>query len=135
MGQSIVQQQYNEGYVFVTDTGETLPPIKSYIGLKTRLHGELTFSSSVAIQGLFEGSIRTQGLLYVLESARLTADIEANTIVVAGTIEGNITANEYLDLLPSAKLYGSIRAMKIRICDGAVVEGNCEMITLTKSGT
>lgn len=132
MEKRIVQQQSKEGYLFVTSTGDTLPPIKSYIGEKTRLHGELSFSSSVAIQGRFEGGIHAQGLLYILENAHLTADIEANTIVVAGTIEGNITANEYLDLLPSAKLYGSIRAMKLRICDGAVVEGNCEMITLTK---
>ena len=127
----IMEQSYRDGYTFVTSTGDTISGIRSYIGKKTRLRGKLSFERSIAIHGLFEGIIHTQGLIYVLEGARLTADVEANTIIVAGAIEGNITANEYLDILPSAQIQGSIRAMKLRICDGAIVEGNCEVITVS----
>jgi cytoskeletal protein CcmA (bactofilin family) len=51
-----------------------------------------------------------------------------SSILVGGVVHGDIEAVEKIELLPSAKVYGNIRTAKLRIADGVVFEGKCEMI-------
>jgi cytoskeletal protein CcmA (bactofilin family) len=48
--------------------------------------------------------------------------------VVGGTIKGNIEATEKLEMLSTGKVFGNIRTAKLKIADGVVFEGKCEMI-------
>jgi cytoskeletal protein CcmA (bactofilin family) len=49
-------------------------------------------------------------------------------VVVGGVVHGDIEATERLEMLPSAKVYGNVRTTRLRIADGVVFEGRCEMI-------
>lgn len=104
------------------------PKTATRLGANTRLKGILRFKESVTISGKFEGQIDSDGYLYVEDGAVVEADVKARTIIVAGVVRGNIIAAEQLEMLPSGKIYGNVKTAKLRIADGVVFEGKCEMI-------
>ena len=94
----------------------------------TTFSGELNFESSLKIEGNFKGKIKSKGHLIVGENAKIRASIKAYSIVIAGEVKGNVEAVERLELLPSGKLYGNIRTKKLKMADGVIFEGSCEML-------
>jgi cytoskeletal protein CcmA (bactofilin family) len=47
---------------------------------------------------------------------------------VGGSVPGNIEATENLEMLASGQVYGNVRTAKLKIADGVIFEGKCEMI-------
>jgi cytoskeletal protein CcmA (bactofilin family) len=107
---------------------EAYQKTESRLGSATSLKGKLKFSTSVRISGKFEGEIESGGFLYVEHGADVRADIKAKSIVVGGVIHGNIEAYEKIEMLPTGKIYGNVRTAKLKIADGVIFEGKCEMI-------
>lgn len=107
---------------------KAIPQTTTRLGRETSLKGRLKFTESVTISGKFEGHIDAEGFLYVEEGADVRADIKAGTIIIGGVIRGNVEATTRLEMLPSGKIYGNVRTAKLRIADGVVFEGKCEMI-------
>ena len=105
-----------------------IPECHSRLGPETVFKGKLRFKESVRVGGQYEGEIEAAGFLYVEESATVKADIQADHIIIGGTVRGNVVARREIEMLPTCKLYGNVRAGKIRIADGVVFEGKCEMI-------
>jgi cytoskeletal protein CcmA (bactofilin family) len=99
----------------------------------TNFNGVLKFSTSLKIEGSFKGKIISTGHLIVGENAIIRANIKASSIVIAGEIKGNVEASERLEMLPSGKLYGNIKTKKLKMADGVVFEGSCEMLSSIKS--
>jgi len=102
--------------------------VRSKLGKNVKLKGTLKFSHSVRICGKFEGAIDSTGFLIIEEGAVVRADIKASSIVVGGVVYGNIEASEKVEMLSSGKIYGNIRTAKLKIADGVLFEGKCEMI-------
>ncbi len=102
--------------------------IKTVLGKGTYFDGDLNFNDSLKINGTFEGSINSTGLLVIGEDAVIKANVSAKSIIVIGTIEGDVYATEKVEMLPSGRIYGNIKAKKIKISDGVIFNGRCEMI-------
>jgi cytoskeletal protein CcmA (bactofilin family) len=94
----------------------------------TSLDGVLKFSTSIKIEGTFKGKILSTGYLIIGERARVRASIKAQSIVIAGEVKGNVEASERLEMLPSGKLYGNIKTKTLKMADGVIFEGTCEML-------
>lgn len=109
------------------DRTET-PRTVTRLGRGTSLKGTLRFTQSVTIQGDFEGEIAATGFLYIEEQAVVHADIKAGSVVVAGEVHGNIHATGTLDMLSTGRIYGNVKAARLRIADGVVFDGKCEMV-------
>jgi len=62
------------------------------------------------------------------EGAVVKANVKARTVIIHGTVHGNIEAADRLEIQSSGKLYGNIRTSKLKIADGVVFEGKCEMV-------
>ena len=107
---------------------ETYQKTEARLGSGASLKGKLKFSSSVRISGKFEGEIEGAGFLYVEYGAEVRADIKVKSIVVGGVVHGNIEAYEKIEMLPTGKIYGNVRTAKLKIADGVVFEGKCEML-------
>jgi cytoskeletal protein CcmA (bactofilin family) len=105
-----------------------LPRVQTRLGADTALKGTLRFTDSVAISGHLEGKIIADGFLYVRHGAVIKADIRAHDIIVGGTVHGNIEAVNRLEILATGKIYGNVRTAKLRVADGVVFEGKCEMV-------
>jgi cytoskeletal protein CcmA (bactofilin family) len=98
------------------------------LGRETDFNGIMKFKDSLKIDGSFSGEIVSTGFLYVEHGASITANIRVGSVVVGGTIKGNIEATEKLEMLATGKVFGNIRTAKLKIADGVVFEGKCEMI-------
>ncbi len=102
--------------------------IATVFGKDTSFYGDLSFKKSLQINGYFEGEIVDGGYLVIGEGAEVKANISAKTVIVKGTVRGNVEALARLEIHDNGKLYGNIRTAKLKIADGVVFEGKCEMI-------
>jgi cytoskeletal protein CcmA (bactofilin family) len=103
--------------------------VATTLGKETSFSGTLRFKDSLRIRGKFEGEIDSMGRLLIDDDAVVNARrIRASSVVVGGVVHGDIEAVDRLEMLPSAKVYGNVRTSKLRIADGVVFEGKCEMI-------
>ncbi|RKX96659.1 MAG: cell division protein [Bacteroidetes bacterium] len=94
----------------------------------TSFNGIMKFKTSLKINGKFNGEIISEGFLIVGERATVKANIKADSVVIAGEVKGNVEARERLELLSTGKLYGNIKTKKLKMADGVIFEGKCEMI-------
>jgi cytoskeletal protein CcmA (bactofilin family) len=105
-----------------------LPRIATRLGKRTSFNGRMRFTAPVKISGRFEGEIIAEGFLYIDEGAYVRADVTAGSIVIAGEVHGNVQAAQKVEMLSTGKIYGNVRTGKLRIADGVVFEGKCEML-------
>ncbi len=108
--------------------GYQLPTIATRIGKDAQLKGTLRFSSNLKISGRFEGTIDAKGFLFIEEGALIKAEVLAEEVVIAGEVHGNVEAKRGIELLPGSHVYGNLKAATLRIADGVIFEGKCEMI-------
>lgn len=99
------------------------------LGPTTSFSGTLHFDTSVMIRGSFEGDIDAKGILYIDEGASVTVGkMRAMSVIVAGSVRGDIEALDKLEFRSSAQVRGNVRTARLRIADGVLFEGRCEMV-------
>ena len=102
--------------------------ISTTLGKKTQFTGTMRFLHSLKIDGRFEGKIESEGFLYVEDGAHVKADITVGSIIVGGVVHGDIIAHDKLEMLSTGQVFGNVKTAKLKIADGVVFEGKCEMI-------
>ena len=97
------------------------------IGADARFNGELAFDGSVRIDGSFEASIKTPGKVFVSQSGKVKAEIEAGNVTIDGSVEGNVITEGRIQLNASCKLKGDVIAAKMQMAEGASWSGRCDV--------
>jgi cytoskeletal protein CcmA (bactofilin family) len=110
------------------DDHKGIEKIATTLGKETAFNGIMRFKDSLKIDGVFTGEIVSAGFLYIENGATVTANIRVGSVVIGGTVKGNVEAAEKLEMLATGKVFGNIRTSKLKIADGVVFEGKCEMI-------
>jgi len=102
-------------------------PITTF-GKETRYSGYLRFKDTLCIKGVFKGTIEGQGSLIVEKGALVEVDhVSVVSLIVEGTVRGSIIAVDKVDMLPGSVVQGDVTANRLRIADGVVFEGRCNM--------
>ncbi len=104
-------------------------PVKTVLSGSTHFDGVMKFEDSLRINGNYVGSVDAKGLLVLGAGSYLKGDILCDEVIVGGKVVGNIHARRRLELLSTAQLTGDIKTSKLKIADGVVFEGSCEMLT------
>jgi cytoskeletal protein CcmA (bactofilin family) len=99
----------------------------AYLDSGAKVSGKLSFEGPVRIDGQVDGEINARDSLTIGESAVVTAQIRAASIVLAGKISGDITATTRIEIRPSAKVVGNLTAPVLVVHEGATFEGHCSM--------
>jgi len=99
----------------------------AYLDRTSRITGKLSFEASTRLDGTIDGEILAKDHLMIGESAVITAQIRAASIVVAGKVHGDITATHRIEIRPSGRVIGNISAPVLVVHDGALFEGHCSM--------
>lgn len=107
---------------------EEYEKIVTTLGKETVFNGVMRFEESLKIEGHFDGEIDSSGYLYIENGAEVVADIKVRAVVVGGVVRGNIVASDSLEMLDTGKVFGNVKTSRLRIADGVVFEGKCEMI-------
>ena len=101
--------------------------VQAHLGKGSHIEGKLTFEGSVRLDGQIEGEIEAQETLIVGDSAVITAQITAGTVIVKGKVTGDIAARKRVELRAPGKLIGNITTPSLVIHEGVVFEGHCSM--------
>lgn len=101
--------------------------IENVFGPNTSFQGHMRSDGNVRVDGVFEGSIETAGNVIIGPSARVLANITANSVQVWGAVRGDVTAQGRLEILPSGRVWGDIRVASLLIDEGGVFRGQCTM--------
>ena len=100
---------------------------ETVIGNSVKVEGEFVGDGDVIVYGVVNGSLSTKRYLEIGESAKITANIEAESARIAGEVKGSVTIKTKLELLNTAKIIGDIKAAIISIEAGATINGHCNM--------
>jgi len=98
------------------------------IGKSVTIHGELSGTEDLFLDGAFEGSVNLpESRLTVGPNARVTAELHVRDLILFGGIEGNVFATGRIELRQSALLHGDIVAARLSIEEGATLRGRIEL--------
>ena len=98
------------------------------LGSKTSFNGLLKFSETLRVQGTIKGTIEAAGALIVDKDAVVDVDrISVSSLTVYGTIIGNVIALDKVDMMGGARVHGDVTTNRLRIADGVLFEGKCNM--------
>jgi cytoskeletal protein CcmA (bactofilin family) len=100
---------------------------RAYLDRSSKISGKLTFEGAARIDGEVDGEINAKDTLAIGETASLTAQIHAASVVVSGKVSGDIHATQRIEIRPSAKVVGNLTAPVLVVQEGALFEGHCSM--------
>ncbi|MBR4265168.1 MAG: polymer-forming cytoskeletal protein [Bacteroidales bacterium] len=101
----------------------------STIALGAEIVGEITASGSFRVEGKIKGNVTISGKLVVVDTGVIEGDVTCNSALVSGKLDGKIIVEELLQLNPTARIHGDIVTSKIKIEEGAIFTGTCNMDT------
>ena len=109
---------------------------EKWLEVDASMTGTLAFKDPVNLQinGRFEGTLNTKGLLAIGEKAEVRATIQGDQISIGGTVDGTITATGRVELLSTARVTGKIIAPRLVVQDGAILHGTLEMAGSASTG-
>ncbi len=98
------------------------------IGPGLRVEGEVHGEEDLILDGEVKGALSLGAhQLLIGEAGRAEADVVARKVVVFGELVGNIEASESIELGHTARVQGNLKAPRLRIDEGAVLNGRLEM--------
>ncbi|MFZ0887414.1 MAG: polymer-forming cytoskeletal protein [Candidatus Binataceae bacterium] len=100
---------------------------RAYLDKGSKVAGKLSFDGPARIDGQVEGEVNAKDTIVIGESAVLTAQIKASSVIVAGKVSGDIIATQRIEIRPSAKVLGNLTSPTLVIHEGALFEGHCAM--------
>lgn len=111
---------------------DKLPPVTSgkienVLGENTSVTGTIKSDGNIRVDGIFQGRIETAGNVIVGASAKVLADIVANSVQVWGAVRGDIVAQGRLEILPSGRVWGDVKVASLLIDEGGLFRGQCVM--------
>ena len=98
------------------------------IGQSIQIKGELTGNEDLTIEGKVEGKISLKDHnLTIGANGKITAEIQAKTVMIIGEIVGNITADDKVEVAATGSMKGDIVAPRVVLADGARFKGSIDM--------
>lgn len=100
---------------------------ETVIGLSAIVQGELTSQGSIKIEGQVTGKITTSQTVSIIQNAKVTADVVAESAVIGGEVQGHLNISGRLILLSTAKVAADITCPSLKVEEGALYTGKCSM--------
>jgi len=104
-----------------------LKRIDSLIGAGTVVHGDVTFTGGLRIDGHVHGNVIAAegepGTLVVSAQARIDGEIRVSHVVVNGSVNGPISVSDHLELQAQARIVGDVSYRTLEMHVGAVIQG------------
>jgi cytoskeletal protein CcmA (bactofilin family) len=114
---------------------DSLERAATVVGPGTHLRGDIVTSDPVEIRGTVEGDCRVSAHCIVREGARVLGNIDATTLIVAGEVEAGTLTAEKVEIRASASVRATIKARTVAIADGALYEGDVQMLDAASAPT
>ena len=100
---------------------------RAYLDRGSKISGKVSFDGPARIDGEVDGEITAKDSVVIGESATVTAQVRAASVVVGGKVSGDIVATQRIEIRPSARVIGNLTAPVLVVHEGAQFEGHCSM--------
>jgi len=98
------------------------------IGESIVVSGDISGAEDITINGTVEGDVNfRENSIYIGETGRVNANVEAKIISVEGDVKGELRATEQVSIKPSGRVNGDIRAPRVILDDGCQFKGSVDM--------
>lgn len=101
--------------------------LDTIVGAGANIQGVLKSDGNIRVDGLLQGRIETAGNVVIGPSARVVADISANSVQVWGQVQGNIRADGRLEILSTGRVFGELHVEALMVDRGGLFRGHCYM--------
>ncbi|WP_186646509.1 bactofilin family protein [Fluviispira vulneris] len=95
----------------------------SLLGSQTFFQGKVILKGEARLAGHVEGTIISEDILILEESALIKGEIHGVIVEISGIFEGNLYAADTLRLTSSARVEGEISSYKLIVEEGAKLRG------------
>lgn len=110
------------------DEKETMKEVETIIGPSIKVKGNFNGQGNIVVEGILEGSLKTNGDVFIGDKAKISASIEAREARIGGEVSGNIKIKKYAEIVASARIFGDIECSSISVERGAIFNGKCSMM-------
>ena len=86
--------------------------------------GRLAFKEPVRIEGNFRGEVSSSELVVISDHGTIEGRVRSPRLLVLGELRGDITDSRLVVLGPRARVFGRIETDSLRVCEGALLEGD-----------
>lgn len=100
---------------------------ETVVGPSVKIQGDLNSEGNIRIEGSVTGKVHTSQSVHVGEAAVISADMQAGNAIIAGQVQGNVKVVGNLILQATARVNGDIACAVLRVEDGALFSGKCNM--------
>ena len=101
--------------------------ITTFVGVDSRVEGTISSKSSIRIDGTVVGDVKSEGVVVLTKTGKITGTVEAENMIIAGKITGNISIRDKVNVEPSGQIYGEVITGKFVIDEESIFQGNCIM--------
>lgn len=102
-------------------------PAETVVGPSVKIQGDLNSEGNIKVEGMVTGKIKTSQSVFVMQGAKIAADIVAGNAILGGEVQGNLKISGHLVLQSTSKVNGDITCQILRVEDGAQFTGKCSM--------
>ncbi|RKZ37356.1 MAG: hypothetical protein DRQ37_02090, partial [Gammaproteobacteria bacterium] len=102
--------------------------ISTVVGANSSFKGKFSGTDSYVICGDVEGDGHIDGPVVMEKGSYWKGNIHAETVILGGELYGNAHATRKLEVASTGRVSGNLRSPSIAIAEGAVIDGNIEMI-------
>ena len=99
----------------------------AFLGAGTNYNGSLTFQGAVRIDGVFTGTIKSEGTLIVGHNASTEGAVQVGSVICNGKFNDDIHAAEKVTLHKSAVVTGTVFSPILSMEEGAKLDGKLAM--------
>ena len=114
---------------------EKFKDAETVIGPSIKVKGNFQGKGNIVVEGMVEGSLKTEADIFIGVNAKVIANIESNDAAIHGEVSGNIKNRGYLAIGKNAKISGDVQYVEISIEKGALINGNLIAIQEVKKSS
>ncbi|MDD4333315.1 MAG: polymer-forming cytoskeletal protein [Patescibacteria group bacterium] len=109
------------------EEGGSFKEVETIIGPSVKVKGNFNGQGNIIVEGIIEGGLKTDGNVLIGDSAKITANVEAQEMRIGGEVNGNVKAKGYLEITSTAQILGDIECSALSVEKGAIINGKCTM--------
>ena len=100
----------------------------SFLAAGTELEGKLRVKGGIRIDGKLKGSIQSDAVVYLGDTARIQANIQAEGVVSSGKVDGDLYSSSHVHLSTPGSVKGTIETRELVLDKGVFFSGTCKII-------
>ena len=122
------QRGRHEGATGLDRLAQRRPP-REQRGEGVRVAGTISGTGSFVVCGEVESDCDLNGPVTLAKDGRWKGTIRASNVIIAGEVEGDVRTEGKIEVASTAYVRGSLVGRRIAVDEGAVIEGEMQMLS------